>query len=118
MAEPKIRRKFRAIPITLTTAESSSNAVRWDDVAGGTLVIGTVSTNATSIQMWASGSLGGTYSRLYDSSGAAADLTLAGDTNTPTAYALPDACYGVGAVKLVAGQAEGTNTTATVLVKT
>ena len=117
MSEPKIRRKFKAIPVTLTTEVSTANALRWDDVAGGSLVIGTVSTNATSVQVWAAPSAGGTYGRLYGADGSAADITLAPSTSTPTAYALPDACYGVGGVKLVAGQADGTAAVATVLLK-
>ena len=118
MSEPKIRRKYKAIPVSLTTEVSTAAAIRWDDVAGGALALGTISTNATSVQVWAAPSIAGTYGRLYDSSGSAADIPLAGDTNTPTTYAMPDACYGVGSVKLVAGQANGTATTATVLLKT
>jgi hypothetical protein len=117
VSEPKIRRKFKSVPVTLTTAVDSATAIRWDDVAGGSLAIGTCSTNATSVQVWAAPTVGGTYGRLYDSSGSAADITLASSTSTPTTYAMPDACYGVGGVKLVAGQADGTATTATVLLK-
>jgi len=118
MAEPKIRRKFKSFPITLTTAVDSAAALRFDDVAGAALAIGTISTNATSIQVWASPSTGGTYGRLYDASGSAADITLAGNTNVATSYSLPDAAFAAGAIKLVAGQAAGTATTATVLLKT
>lgn len=118
MSEPKIRRKFKAVAITLATSTSSATTLRWDDVAGGTLEMGTVSTNATSIQVWASDSASSTFGRLYDSSGSAADITLSPSTTEARVYALPDACYGAGAIKLVAGQAAGTATTAIVTLKT
>jgi len=120
MSESKIRRKYKALTVTLGTSEANSTAIRWDDVAGGTLVLGTVNTAATSVQIWAASAVGGTYGRLYDASGSAADVTLAGAevSANSTAYALPDAAYGAGAIKLVAGQAAGTAASATVLLKT
>ena len=120
MSESKIRRKYKALTVTLGTSEANSTAIRWDDVAGGTLVLGTVNTAATSIQIWAASAVGGTYGRLYDAAGSAADVTLAGAqvSASATAYALPDASYGAGAIKLVAGQAAGTAASATVLLKT
>lgn len=113
--EPKIRRKFKSLAVTLSTATASATTLRWDDVAGGSLVMGTVSTNATSIQLWASGSTDGTFGRLYDADGIAADITLAPSLTEARTYAMPDACYGVGAVKLVAGS---TNATAAVCIVT
>lgn len=120
MSESKIRRKYKSLSVTLATAVADATAVRWDDVAGGTLLLGTVSTNATSIQVWASSAIDGTFGRVYDSAGTSADVTLAGAevSATATAYSLPDACYGAGAIKLVAGQAAGTAASATVLLKT
>lgn len=116
--EPKIRRKFKALSVTLSTSTASATTVRWDDVAGGALLLGTGSTSATSIQLWASATTSGPFGRLYNTDGSAADVTLAMSESTSTVYSLPDACYGVGAVKLVAGQAEGTAVSATVLLKT
>ena len=113
--EPKIRRKFKSLPITLTTATASATTIRWDDVAGGTLLMGTVSTNATTIQLWASGSTDGTFGRLYNADGSVADITLAPSTTDARIYALPDASYGVGALKLVAAS---TNATAAVCIVT
>jgi hypothetical protein len=55
MAEPKIRRKYKSLPITLTTATQSATTIRWDDVAGGALWVGTGSTAASqTLQLWAS----------------------------------------------------------------
>ena len=113
--EPKIRRKFKALGVTLSTATASATTIRWDDVAGGTLLMGTVNTNATTIQLWASGTTDGTFGRLYDASGSAADITLAPSLTEARTYALPDAAYGVGALKLVAGS---TNATAAICVVT
>ena len=118
MSEPKIRRKFKAVAVTLSTATASATTLRWDDVAGGTLEMGTVSTNATSIQVWASDAATGAFGRLYDSAGSAADITLSPSTTEARVYALPDACFGAGAIKLVAGQAAGTAATAIVTLKT
>jgi hypothetical protein len=113
--EPKIRRKFKSLPITLSTATASATTIRWDDVAGGCLLMGTVNTNATTIQLWASGTTDGTFGRLYDSSGSVADITLAPSATEARIYAVPDAAYGVGALKFVSAS---TNSTAAVCVVT
>jgi hypothetical protein len=116
--EPKIRRKFKALNVTLSTATAAATTIRWDDVAGGAILVGTSSTSFTSIQLWCSGTTDGTFGRLYDSSGAAADITLAQSATEARTYALPDAAYGVGSLKLVAGQAAGTAASCVVLLKT
>ena len=118
MSEPKIRRKFKALSVTIATATAGATTIRWDDVAGGTLEMGTVATAATSIQVWASDSESSAFGRLYNTDGSAADITLSASTTEARVYALPDACYGAGAIKLVAGQAAGTATTAVVTLKT
>jgi hypothetical protein len=113
--EPKIRRKFKSLAVTLSTATSVATTLRWDDVAGGALLMGTVNTNAVSIQLWCSGTTDGTFGRLYNSDGSAADITLAPSLTEPRTYAMPDASYGVGAIKLVSAS---TNSTAAVCVVT
>jgi hypothetical protein len=115
MSEPKIRRKFKAIPITLSTSTAIATTLRWDDVAGGTLEMGTVSTAATTLQLWASDAPTGAFGRLYKVDGSAADLTLAPSTTEPRVYALPDETYGCGAIKLVS---VSTNSTAAVCIVT
>jgi hypothetical protein len=116
--EPKIRRKFKALNVTLSTATAAATTIRWDDVAGGGVLLGTSSTSFTSIQLWCSGATDGTFGRLHDASGSAADITLAQSATEARVYALPDAAYGVGALKLVAGQAAGTAASCVVLLKT
>lgn len=119
MADPKIRRKYKSVPISLTTATQSATAIRWDDVAGGSVYLGTVSTAASqTLQLWASASLDGPWGRVYAADGSAADITLAPSTVTPQVYALPDASYGVGALRIVAGSTNSTSATAVVMLKT
>ena len=118
MSESKIRRKYKSLPVTLATTVADATAIRFDDVAGGSLVLGTASTNATSIQVWASDAVGGTYGRLHSDGGDASSITLAASTSNSTVYSLPDACYSAGAIKLVPGEAEGTAGSASVLLKT
>lgn len=118
MPESKIRRKYRALTVSLSTATSAATTLRWDDAAGGAIRLGTHSTSMTSIQVWASESFGGTFGRLYNSDGSAADITLAASTTDARVYSLPDATYGCGAIKLVAGSTHGTAASAVVLVKT
>ena len=113
--EPKIRRKFKAIGITLSTSTAGATTLRWDDVAGGALEMGTVSTAATTIQVWASDAPTGAFGRLYKVDGSAADLTLSPSSTEPRVYALPDETYGCGAIKLVSAT---TNSTAAICIVT
>jgi hypothetical protein len=118
MPEQKIRRKFKAISVTLSTATAAATTLRWDDVAGGTLEMGTVSTAASTIQVWASESESTAFGRLYNTDGSAADITLSPSTTESRVYALPDACYGAGALKLVAGSTAATAAVCIVTMKT
>jgi hypothetical protein len=115
--EPKIRRKFKAVPITLSTSTAIATTLRWDDVAGGALEMGTVSTAATTLQLWASDTVSGPYGRLYKVDGSAADLTLSPSTTEARVYALPDECYGVGALKIVSVSTNSTAATCVVMLK-
>lgn len=116
--EPKIRRKFKAVPITLSTATAVATTLRWDDVAGGALEMGTVATAATSIQVWASDTTAGPFGRLYKVDGSAADITLAPSTTDSRVYALPDEVFGCGAIKLVAATTNSTAAICVVMLKT
>jgi hypothetical protein len=117
MSEPKIRRKFKSVLVTLATATQNATTVRWDDVAGGAVEIGTVSTNATSLQVWASESIDGTFGRLRKVDGSAADITLSPSTVTATVYPIPDEAYGCGAIKLVSAVTHSTAAVAVVMLK-
>jgi hypothetical protein len=119
MSEQKIRRKYKPLSVTLTTSTASATTIRWDDVAGGALHMGTVNTNASSIQVWGATSTDSTlWGRVYDSSGSAADITLSASSTQGRVYAMPDAAYGCGAIKLVAGATNATAATCVVMLKT
>jgi hypothetical protein len=118
MPEPKIRRKYKAIPITLSTSTAIATTLRWDDVAGGALEMGTSSTNVTTLQVWASDSEVGTFGRLYKVDGSAADITLSPSTTQARIYALPDETYGCGAIKIVSVSTNSTSASCIVMMKT
>jgi hypothetical protein len=116
--EPKIRRKFKSVPITLSTASAVATTLRWDDIAGGALLMGTSSTNVTTLNIWASDRVDGTFGRLRKVDGSAADLTLSASSTEPRIYALPDETYGCGAIKIVSASTNSTATQCVVLLKT
>lgn len=118
--EPKIRRKFKAIPITLTTSSASAATIRFDDIAGGLLLVGTQSTNATTVQIWAAADTSAStgWCRVRDDSGSAKDITLSPSSTEGRAYQLPDAVYGAGVIRLVAGSTNGTSAVCVVTLKT
>lgn len=118
MSDPKIRRKFKSLSITLSTATQVATTLRWDDAAGGALLMGTVSTSASTIQLWASATTDGSFGRVYAADGSAADITLAPSATQPRVYNLPDAAYGVGALKLVSGDTHSTSAVCVVMLKT
>lgn len=115
--EPKIRRKYKTFSVTIGTSASASSAIRWDDAAGGALILGTGATSATTIQLWASGSETGQYGKVYDASGTLATITLAQSTAQPSIYQIPDAAFASGAIKLVAAEAAVTSVSSSVMLK-
>lgn len=116
-SEPKIKRKFRSFSISLKTTESDSTAIRFDDVAGGSLEIGTAASGFTALSFWASDSPANTFGRLRKTDGNAVSLTLSPSTAEARVYPFPDECYGVGAVKVVADHASGTAASCVVMLK-
>ena len=117
MSEIKMRRRSRQVPITLTTSTASATTLYLEDFAGGVIDIGTIATAVTTLQMWGGSAEGGTFRRLYDSSGAVADITLAPSTSVGTMYALPDACFGVPFLEVLVGNTAGTGVVATITMK-
>jgi hypothetical protein len=117
MSEIKIRRRLRTVDITLHTATSSATTLRLDDMAGAVVSLGTMSTNASSIQVWGSATEDGTYRRVYGADGSAADITLAPSTAVGTMYALPDAAFALPYAKLVAGSTNSSGVVGTVMLK-
>jgi hypothetical protein len=117
MSHVKIKRYERDVPITLHSTTTLATTLRLDDMAGGVVNLGTMSTNAATLQMWGSNAVDGAYRRMYDASGSAADITLAASSTEGRIYALPDAVFGLSFLKIVSGTTNSTGTTGVVSFK-
>ena len=113
MSQVKIKRQFRVVELSVTTATDTSTTLRADDMVGAVVQLPTITTNAVTLQVWRNTTDSGTFARLYGSDGSAADITLAPSTSNLTMYAVPDAAFAGPYLKLVAA---GTNATATISV--
>ena len=117
MSESMIRRRNRDTDITLHTSTALATTLDMRDVAGAVVSFGTMSTNATTLQMWAGTAPAGSFRRLYKSDGSVADLTLAPSTADGRAYALPDEVFGVEYLKIVSATTNSTGTAGVVMFK-
>jgi hypothetical protein len=117
MADNILTRKYRDFDITLSTATASATTLDMRDVAGAVVSLGTMSTNATTLQMWVGNTPTGTFRRLYKSDGSVADLTLAASSTDGRAYSLPDEVFGVEYLKIVSATTNSTGTTGVVMFK-
>jgi hypothetical protein len=117
MANSIITRKYRDFDITLHTATSLATTLDMRDVAGAVLSIGTISTNASTLQMWVGTAPTGTFRRLYKSDGSVADLTLAASSTDGRAYSLPDEVFGTEYLKIVSATTNSTGTVGVVMFK-
>ena len=111
MNEAEIKRRTRQFTITLGTATAAATTLRCDDMAGGVISCGTMSTASATLQCWGAVDEAGPYRRVYGADGSAADITLVPSTADGRVYALPDAVFAVPFVRIVSG---GTNSTGTV----
>lgn len=110
MSQVKIKRLERDVAITLTTATGTANTLRLEDMAGAVVTFGTMSTNAASLQMWVATAAEASFSRLYNTDGSAADITLSPSSTQGRAYALPDAVFPVPWLKILAGTTNSVGT--------
>lgn len=117
MADNILSRKNRDIDITLATATALATTLDMRDVAGAVVSFGTMSTNASTLQMWVGTSTAGTFRRLYKSDGSVADLTLAASSTDGRAYALPDEVFGTEYLKIVSATTNTTGFTGVVMFK-
>ena len=117
MSDATISRKYRDFDITLHTATSLATTLDMRDVAGAVVSFGTMSTSATSLQMWVSPSSTGTFRRLYKVDGSVADLTLAPSSTDGRAYSLPDEVFGTEYLKIVSATTNSTGTSGVVMFK-
>jgi hypothetical protein len=117
MSEVKIKRRQRNVSITLSTSTSSATTLRLDDMAGAVLSMGTVSTNASTLHIYAADAEDGSYRRLYDNAGSPANITLAASSTEGHAYSFPDAAFAVPWCKVVSGDTNSTGVAAVVTFK-
>ena len=117
MADNILSRKNRDLDITLATATASATTLDMRDVAGAVVSFGTMSTNASTLQMWVGTATTGTFRRLYKADGSVADLTLAASSTDGRAYALPDEVFGTEYLKIVSATTSSTGTAGVVMFK-
>jgi hypothetical protein len=117
MSHVKIKRYERDVAVTLHSTTTLATTLRLDDMAGGVVSLGTMSTNSSTLQMWGSNTVDGAFRRMYGADGSAADITLAASSTDGRIYALPDAVFGVGFLKIVSATTNSTGTTGIVSLK-
>lgn len=113
MSQVKIKKLSRVVTATVATTTGVSTTLRLEDMTFAAVQLPTITTNASSIQVWGNTTDTGTFAQLYNSGGTAASITLTPSTVNQTMYSLPDAVFAVPYIKLVAANA---NSTATVSV--
>lgn len=117
MADAQIYRRTRTVDITLTTATSSATTLNLADMAGAVVSFGTMSTNASTLQMWGCDTESGTYKRVYKADGSVADVTLAPSTAAGRIYAMPDEVYALPFLKILSAHTAATGVTGVVVFK-
>jgi hypothetical protein len=117
MSEVRIKRRIRTISLTLGTATAAATVLRLDDMAGGIISVGTMSTSASTLQMFGATDESGPYRRVYGADGSAADVTLAPSTADGRIYSLPDSTYALPYVRIVSGNTHATAVPAVVVLK-
>lgn len=117
MSESKIRRKSKTYAATLTTATNTVITLPMFDMAGGQVMIGTLNTNVTQIDLYVSDTTNGPFYQLYDAAGAAVKITTAPHTALGRTYAMPDEVFSAQYIKLCQSNTAGTGAVATVIMK-
>lgn len=117
MAESIISRRNRDIDITTSTATSVATTVDFRDVAGAVVSFGTMSTNASTLQIWVGAQSSGTFRRLYKADGSTADITLSPSATDGRVYALPDEAFSAAYVKIVSGSTNSAGVSGVVMLK-
>jgi hypothetical protein len=117
MADSIISRKYRDFDITLHTATSLATTLDMRDVAGAVVSFGTMSTNASTLQMWVGTNPAGTFRRLFKTDGSVCDLTLSASSTDGRAYSLPDEVFGTEYLKIVSATTNSTGTSGVVMFK-
>lgn len=117
MSESKIRRKSKVQSFTMFTATAACDTIPMFDMAGGVVEMGTISTNASQINLWVADTTNGPFYQLYDKEGAVVKITLAPSTSAGRAYAMPDEVFAAHFIKFVSATTNSTGTVGTVMFK-
>lgn len=117
MSHVKIKRYQRDVSITLSTATSTSQTIRLDDMAGGVVSFGTMNTNSASLQMFGSTAVDGPYRQVFNADGSAANITLAPSSTVGRIYSLPDAVFALSYLRIVSGATNSTGSVGVVSMK-
>lgn len=117
MSQVKIKRLERDVNITLHSTTSLATTLRLEDMAGAVVTFGTMTTNASSLQVWMATASDASFSRLYNADGSAANITLAASSTEGRSYALPDAVFAAPFIKIVSATTNSTGTTGIVSFK-
>ncbi len=117
MAEALITRQHRDTDITLSTTTSVATTISLGDMAGGLVSFATMHTSSATLQMWGSATAAGSFRRVYKSDGSVVDITLAPSSTVGIIYALPDECYGLPFLKIIAASTVTTSATGVVILK-
>jgi len=117
MSEVKIKRRVRSISLAISTSTSSATTIRLDDMAGGAISIGTISTNVTKIKIYGSVSESGSFAPLAKTDGTEAEVTLSGQTTSAKIYSLPDEVFSVPFIKAVPDHADGSGVLGSIVLK-
>ena len=117
MSTSRITRLNRDVEITLHTATALATTLDMRDVAGAIVVLNTLSTNSSTLQMWVGTSPAGAFRRLYKNDGSVADLTLSPSSTEARAYSLPDEVFGTEYLKIVSATTNSTGTSGVVMFK-
>ena len=115
--DAELKRQSRTGSVSLFSTTTLATTLRFDDFAGGVIQVGTMSTNATTLQMWAASASDGTFARLYMATGVPADITLSPSTSERRTYALPDEVFGVQFLKILSSSTNSTSVVGTVTLK-
>lgn len=117
MSETRIRRKSKTYAATLTTATNTVVTLPVLDMAGGQVMVGTLNTNVTQIDLYVSDTTNGPFYQLYDKDGAVVKVTTAPHTALGRTYNLPDEVFATQYIKLCQTNTAGTGAVVTVVFK-
>jgi hypothetical protein len=135
MSEVHIRRRTRQQTVAIGTTVDASSTVRFDDMAGGILHLGSPSSAVSSIAVFGSHEAATDFREVRDASGGPATIRVARQQGTAVAtigtttavvsvytamsnaYALPDVGHGLPFLRLVADADVGTAAESSVSLK-